>query len=81
MGASVGGSGGVNAGVGASLGGGRGVNASVGQMITLASGAHLTLNADGTFTYDQNHAFDSTPAASSGARADVSMTRSAPPSS
>ncbi len=40
---------------------------SVGQQITLASGAHLTLNANGTFSYDPNHAFDSTPTAVSGA--------------
>src|SRR5262245_3423580 len=35
--------------------------ASVGNQITLASGAHLTLNADGTFNYDPNHAFDNLP--------------------
>jgi cyclophilin family peptidyl-prolyl cis-trans isomerase len=29
-----------------------------GHMVTLASGAHLTVNADGTFIYDPNHAFD-----------------------
>jgi Ca2+-binding RTX toxin-like protein len=39
----------------------------VGTQITLASGAHLTLNANGTFNYDPNHAFDATPAANSGA--------------
>jgi Ca2+-binding RTX toxin-like protein len=39
----------------------------VGTQITLASGAHLTLNANGTFSYDPNHAFDATPAANSGA--------------
>jgi len=31
---------------------------SVGQTITLPSGAKLTLNADGTLTYDPNHQFD-----------------------
>ncbi|TMJ10908.1 MAG: calcium-binding protein, partial [Alphaproteobacteria bacterium] len=31
----------------------------VGHAITLASGASLTVNADGTFTYNPNHAFDS----------------------
>ena len=40
---------------------------SVGSEITLASGAHLTLNADGTFSYDPNHVFDKLPAAGSGA--------------
>jgi Ca2+-binding RTX toxin-like protein len=30
----------------------------VGQEVTLKSGAHITVNADGTFTYDTNHAFD-----------------------
>lgn len=41
--------------------------ASVGTQITLASGALLTLNADGTFSYDPNGAFDELPAAGSGA--------------
>jgi VCBS repeat-containing protein len=45
----------------------NGSGANVGTQITLASGAHLTLNADGTFSYDPNHAFDATPAAGSGA--------------
>jgi Ca2+-binding RTX toxin-like protein len=36
----------------------NGSAANVGTQITLASGAHLTLNADGTYTYDPNHAFD-----------------------
>jgi VCBS repeat-containing protein len=40
---------------------------SVGSEITLASGAHLTLNADGTFSYDPNHVFDKLPAVGSGA--------------
>ena len=40
---------------------------SVGVQITLTSGALLTLNADGTFTYDQNGAFDELPGAGSGA--------------
>ncbi|HEV2815913.1 MAG TPA: Calx-beta domain-containing protein, partial [Allosphingosinicella sp.] len=39
----------------------------VGTQITLASGAKLTVNADGTFSYDPNHAFDNTPAPNSGA--------------
>ena len=39
----------------------NGVAASVGQQITLASGALLTLNADGTFDYDPNGAFDHLP--------------------
>ena len=45
----------------------NGVGGSVGNQITLASGAHLTLNADGTFSYDPNHAFDSLPGSASGA--------------
>ena len=53
----------------------NGSPASVGVMITLASGAHLTLNADGTFVYDPNHAFDALPAAGSGA-ANISATDS-----
>ena len=36
----------------------NGVAASVGSEITLASGAKLTVNADGTFSYDPNHVFD-----------------------
>ena len=39
----------------------------VGHQVTLASGALLTLNADGTFDYDPNHVFDSLPGADSGA--------------
>jgi hypothetical protein len=45
----------------------NGVGASVGQQIQLASGALLRLNADGSFSYDTNHAFDATPTPSSGA--------------
>ncbi|MCC6917556.1 MAG: VCBS repeat-containing protein [Alphaproteobacteria bacterium] len=46
----------------------NGVGASVGQQITLASGALLTLNADGTFSYDPNGKFDYLPSfATSGA--------------
>jgi Ca2+-binding RTX toxin-like protein len=41
--------------------------AAVGEEITLASGAHLTLNADGTFAYDPDHAFDYLAAPGSGA--------------
>jgi VCBS repeat-containing protein len=39
----------------------------VGSQIVLASGALLTVNADGTFDYDPNGAFDSTPTVGSGA--------------
>jgi len=45
----------------------QGSAGNVGSQITLASGAHLTVNADGTFTYDPNHAFNYLPSASSGA--------------
>ena len=45
----------------------NGSGASVGTQITLASGALLTVNADGTFSYDPNGAFDATPVAGSGA--------------
>ena len=45
----------------------NGSSASVGQQIQLLSGALLTLNADGSFTYAANHAFDATPTGSSGA--------------
>jgi hypothetical protein len=34
------------------------VDGTVGSQFTLASGALLTVNADGTFAYDPNHAFD-----------------------
>ncbi|MFC7497697.1 Ig-like domain-containing protein [Enterovirga sp. GCM10030262] len=44
---------------------GAGVN--VGQTINLASGALLTLNADGTFDYDPNGAFDNLTEFGSGA--------------
>jgi len=39
----------------------------VGHQILLPSGALLTLNADGTFFYDPNHAFDTLAAPGSGA--------------
>jgi Ca2+-binding RTX toxin-like protein/type III secretion system FlhB-like substrate exporter len=39
----------------------------VGSQITLASGAHLTVNANGTFSYDPNHVFDYLAASDSGA--------------
>jgi Ca2+-binding RTX toxin-like protein len=39
----------------------------VGTQIALPSGALLTLNANGTFSYDPNHVFDATPTAASGA--------------
>ena len=45
----------------------NGSAAAVGHQLTLASGALLTLNADGSFAYNPNHAFDATPAAGSGA--------------
>jgi hypothetical protein len=45
----------------------NGVTANVGSQITLASGALLTVNADGTFTFDPNHVYDSLAAAGSGA--------------
>ena len=45
----------------------NGVAASVGKQVTLASGALLTLNADGTFNYDPNDALDWVPAEDSGA--------------
>ncbi len=44
----------------------NGSAANVGNQILLASGALLTLNADGTFEYDPNGAFDALPASSSG---------------
>ena len=39
----------------------------VGTQFTLPSGALLTVNADGTFSYDPNHVFDYLPAPGSGA--------------
>lgn len=45
----------------------NGMAVSVGTPITLASGALLTLNADGTFSYDPNGAFTALGAAGSGA--------------
>jgi len=45
----------------------NGVTANVGQQIALASGALLTVNADGTFSYDPNHIYDSLAAPGSGA--------------
>jgi hypothetical protein len=42
----------------------NGVAANVGTQITLLSGALLTVNADGTFTYDPNGAFDPPPGGS-----------------
>ncbi|WP_428686453.1 Ig-like domain-containing protein [Roseibium sp.] len=41
-----------------SVGSVNGSSANVGSQIVLASGALLTVNADGTFAYDQNGAFD-----------------------
>jgi Ca2+-binding RTX toxin-like protein len=51
----------------------NGVAASIGHQITLASGALLTLNADGSFLYDSNHVFDALAAPGSGS-ADTSAT-------
>src|SRR6185503_18923259 len=45
----------------------NGSGANVGTQITLASGALLTVNADGTYVYDPNHAFDYLPGSASGA--------------
>ncbi|WP_457150155.1 SdrD B-like domain-containing protein [Mesorhizobium sp. P5_C1] len=45
----------------------NGVAGNVGTEITLASGALLTLNADGTFDYDPNGVFNDLPGPSSGA--------------
>ena len=45
----------------------NGSAAAVGNPILLPSGARLTLNADGTFSYDPNEKFDHVPAAGSGA--------------
>ncbi|TMJ10948.1 MAG: calcium-binding protein, partial [Alphaproteobacteria bacterium] len=45
----------------------NGDGAKVGTQITLASGALLTVNANGTFTYNPNHAFDSLVPAGTGA--------------
>jgi len=53
----------------------NGSGANVGTQIALASGALLTLNADGTYIYDPNHAFDYLAASSSGA-SDTSATDS-----
>jgi VCBS repeat-containing protein len=44
----------------------NGSTANVGETIVLASGALLTVNADGTYDYDPNHAFDSLAAFGSG---------------
>lgn len=45
----------------------NGAVAAVGSTITLASGALLRLNADGSFSYDANGVFDWLPASDSGA--------------
>ena len=45
----------------------NGVPADIGSTITLSSGALLTLNADGTFAYDTNGAFDSLSGTQNGA--------------
>jgi Ca2+-binding RTX toxin-like protein len=45
----------------------NGNTANVGALVTLASGARVTLNANGILSYDPNHVFDFLPAAASGA--------------
>src|SRR5436190_5866993 len=45
----------------------NGSPANVGTQIILPSGAILTLQANGSFVYEPNHAFDATPAPGSGA--------------
>ena len=45
----------------------NGDSGSVGNQITLASGALLTVNSDGSFAYDPNSAFQFTPTTGSGA--------------
>uniref|UniRef100_UPI00273E7F29 Ig-like domain-containing protein n=1 Tax=Roseibium sp. MMSF_3412 TaxID=3046712 RepID=UPI00273E7F29 len=45
----------------------NGIAANVGSEITLASGARLTVNADGTFDYDPNGAFDGLETGETGA--------------
>jgi len=45
----------------------NGMAANVGAQITLASGATLRLNADGSFVYDPNHGFDSLALGAAGA--------------
>src|SRR6185295_5180093 len=44
----------------------NGVMANVGVAVTLASGAKVTLNADGSLTYDPNHKFDTLTSTASG---------------
>jgi Ca2+-binding RTX toxin-like protein len=51
----------------------NGVSANVGTQITLASGALVTINADGSFHYDPNHVFDTLAAPGSGA-SDITAT-------
>jgi VCBS repeat-containing protein len=53
----------------------NGVAGNVGHQFTLPSGALLTVNADGSFSYDPNHAFDTLAAPGSGA-ADTTATDS-----
>jgi VCBS repeat-containing protein len=45
----------------------NGLAGNVGNQITFADGSFITVNADGTYTYDPNHAWDFLPAAASGA--------------
>ncbi|MEQ6204688.1 Ig-like domain-containing protein [Sulfitobacter sp. HNIBRBA2951] len=49
---------GADVGTNLQVGSVNGIAASVGQQITLASGALLTVNADGSFDYDPNGAFE-----------------------
>src|SRR5262249_36991138 len=43
----------------------EGSSGNLGVLIALASGAHLTLNGNGTYTYDPNHVFDALAAGQS----------------
>lgn len=54
----------------------NGVTASVGNQITLASGALLTLRADGTFDYDPNGRFNDLPDIGSSGASNISRTDS-----
>jgi len=45
----------------------NGSAANVGNQITFTDGSFITVNANGTYTYDPNHAWDFLPAAASGA--------------
>ncbi len=45
----------------------NGTPVTLGSTATFADGSFITINADGTYTYDPNHAWDFLPAAASGA--------------